>query len=165
MAEGMNRVYLMGNLGADPELRYTGNGQPVLNMRMACSESWFDKTANERKERTEWINVVIWGKRGEALSKILKKGSRAVVEGRLQTSQYEDREGNKRYRTDVVALNVLLAGGTGGGNGGNGGGRQANPPPDDFDGGGSGGGYGGGGDDDIPYASCDMADDLKRWGL
>jgi single-strand DNA-binding protein len=114
----------------------------VLNLRMACSESWFDKTANERKERTEWVNVVIWGKRGEALSKILKKGSRALVEGRLQTSQYEDREGHKRYKTDVVALNVLLAG-NGGGNGGS---RQAAPPPDDFDG----GGYGGS-DDDVPY--------------
>jgi single-strand DNA-binding protein len=146
MADGLNRVCLLGNLGADPELRYTGNGQPVLNMRMACSESWFDKTANARKERTEWINVTIWGKRGEALAKILKKGSRALVEGRLQTSQYEDREGNKRYKTEVVALNVLLAGGT---NGGNGGSRQASPP-DDFDGGGGGGGFGSN-DDELPY--------------
>lgn len=145
MADGLNRVTLMGNLGADPELRYTGNGQAVLNLRMACSESWFDKTANERKERTEWVNVVIWGKRGEALSKILKKGLRALIEGRMQTSQYEDREGHKRYKTDVVALNVLLAGQNGGG--GNGGSRQASPPPDDFDGG---GGYGNS-EDEIPY--------------
>jgi single-strand DNA-binding protein len=145
MADGMNRVTLLGNLGADPELRYTQGGQPVLNMRMACTESWFDKTANERKERTEWLNVVIWGKRAEGLSKILKKGSQALIEGRLQTSQYDDREGNKRYKTDVVALNVLLTSRSGGNGGG---GRQASPPPDDFDGGG--GGYGNN-DDEIPY--------------
>src|SRR5690242_6081012 len=101
--EGMNRVFLAGNLGADPELRYTQTGgQALLNMRLATTESWFDKQANERKEKTEWHSVAVWGKRGEGLSKLLKKGDRILVEGRLQTSSYDDRDGNKRYVTNVV---------------------------------------------------------------
>ena len=109
MAEGLNRVTLLGNLGADPDLRH-GQGGSVLRLRMACTESWFDKTANERKERTEWVNVVLFGKRAEALQKILSKGSSIIVEGRLQTSSYE-KDGEKRYSTDVVATNVVLTGG------------------------------------------------------
>lgn len=109
MAEGLNRVTLLGNLGADPDLRH-GQGGSVLRLRMACTESWFDKNANERKERTEWVNVVLFGKRAEALQKILSKGSSILVEGRLQTSSYE-KDGEKRYSTDVVATNVVLTGG------------------------------------------------------
>lgn len=107
--EGLNRVMLLGNLGADPELRMTSGGQAVLKLRLATSETYVDKS-KERQERTEWHNVVIWGKRAEALGKILRKGDRIFVEGRLQTDSYEDREGNKRYRTEVVVSNVLLQG-------------------------------------------------------
>lgn len=109
MADGLNRVYLMGNLGADPELRMTPGGQPVLKLRMATTESYLDKN-NTRQERTEWHRVTVWGKRGEGLSKILSKGDRIMVEGRIQTSSYE-KDGEKRYSTEVVANNVLLAGG------------------------------------------------------
>ena len=110
MPDGLNRVMLMGNLGADPELRF-GNSPDtcVLKLRLATTESYFDKRSNERKERTDWHNVVIFGKRGEALQKILAKGSTVFVEGRLQTSSYE-KNGEKRYSTDVVATNVILAG-------------------------------------------------------
>ncbi|MFO7180009.1 MAG: single-stranded DNA-binding protein [Pseudomonadota bacterium] len=110
MADGLNRVMLLGNLGADPELRMTASGQAVLKLRLATSESYLDRN-RVRQERTDWHSVVIWGKRAEALAKILAKGSRIFVEGGLRTSSYDDREGNKRYRTEVVANNVILAGG------------------------------------------------------
>src|SRR4051812_17314957 len=112
MAEGLNRVMLLGNLGADPELRFTQGGQAVLNLRIATTETYLDKD-KVRKERTDWHNVVVWGKRGEALAKILGKGSSIFVEGSLRTSSYDDRDGNKRYKTEVVAQNVLLTGGRG----------------------------------------------------
>lgn len=162
MAEGLNRVLLLGNLGQDPELRMTSGGQAVLKMRLATSETYLDKN-KVRQERTEWHSVVVWGRRAEALSKFLTKGSRLFVEGGLRTSSYDDKDGNKRYRTEVVAQNIILAG--------SGGGRQRDDyqaPTDDAPaaprstggGGGSGGGgyddadYGGGasgGDDDIPF--------------
>jgi single-strand DNA-binding protein len=109
MAEGLNRVMLLGNLGADPELRFTQGGQAVLNIRLATTESYLDKD-KVRRERTDWHSVTVWGKRGEALSKILAKGSSIFVEGRIQTSSYDDREGIKRYKTEIVAQNVLLTG-------------------------------------------------------
>lgn len=176
MAEGLNRVFLFGNLGADPELRVTPGGQAVLKLRMATTETYLDKN-NVRQERTEWHRVTLWGKRGEALGKFLTKGDRIFVEGRLQTSSYE-KNGEKRYSTEVVANNVILgggrgrgegapmreggggggmsrgAGGGGGFGGGGGGGGSEAPPFDDFDqggGGGGGGGGAGGGDDDIPF--------------
>src|SRR5262245_25986752 len=121
MAEGLNRVLLLGNLGADPELRMTNSGQAVLKLRLATSETYLDRN-RVRQERTEWHNVVIWGKRAEALSKFLTKGTRLFVEGGLRTSSYDDREGNKRYRTEIVANNIILAGSGGGGRGGGGGG-------------------------------------------
>src|SRR6186713_2539990 len=119
MAEGLNRVLLLGNLGADPELRMTNGGQAVLKMRLATSETYLDRN-RQRQERTEWHNVVVWGKRAEALGKFLTKGSRLFVEGGLRTSSYEDKDGNKRYRTEVVAANIILSGGGGGGGGGGG---------------------------------------------
>src|SRR5687767_7824647 len=134
MAEGLNRVMLLGNLGADPELRFTQGGQAVLNMRLATTETYLDRD-KVRKERTDWHNVVVWGKRAEALGKILAKGSSIFVEGSLRTSSYDDREGNKRYKTEVIANNILLTGGRGRGGGGGGG--------EDFGGGGAGGGGGG----------------------
>jgi single-strand DNA-binding protein len=160
MAEGLNRVMLLGNLGADPDLRYTQGGQAVLNIRLATTESYLDKN-KVRQERTDWHNVVVWGKRGEALAKFLTKGSTIFVEGGIRTSSYDDKEGNKRYKTEIHANNIILAGGRGrGGEGGEGGGRSRSsgggsppagsggggtpseePPADDFPGGG----------DDIPF--------------
>ena len=113
MAEGLNRVMLLGNLGADPELRFTQGGQAVLSLRLATTESYLDKD-RVRKERTDWHSVVVWGKRGEALGKILAKGSTIFIEGSLRTSSYDDKEGNKRYKTEVIASNVILAGRGGG---------------------------------------------------
>ncbi len=158
MAEGLNRVLLLGNLGADPEFRVTSSGQQVLKMRLATSESYLDRN-RVRQERTEWHNVVLWGKRAEALSKFLAKGARLFVEGGLRTSSYDDRDGNKRYRTEIIANNVILAGrGDGGGGGGGGGGGRSRNGEDMGGGGGSGAGgyddadYGpGGNDDDIPF--------------
>jgi single-strand DNA-binding protein len=153
MAEGLNRVMLLGNLGQDPELRMTNTGQAVLKMRLATTESYVDKN-RARQERTEWHSVVLWGKRAEALSKFLTKGTRLFIEGGLRTSSYEDRDGNKKYRTEIVANNIILAGSGGGGGRGR---------TDDVGGSGDeparggGGGYddqdygGGGGDDDIPF--------------
>ena len=168
MAEGLNRVMLLGNLGADPELRVTPGGQAILKLRLATTETYLDKN-NVRQERTEWHRVTLWGKRGEALGKFLTKGDRIFVEGRLQTSSYE-KNGEKRYSTDVIATNIILSGGgrgrgegggAGGGGGGSGGGGGGRAPRDvepqdagfdDFGGsGGGGGGGGGGGDDDIPF--------------
>src|SRR5215813_4661044 len=116
MAEGLNRVMLLGNLGADPELRVTQGGQAILKLRLATTETYLDRN-NARQERTEWHSVTLWGKRGEALSKFLTKGDRIFVEGRIQTSSYE-KDGEKRYRTEIVANNVILGGGGGRGKGG-----------------------------------------------
>jgi single-strand DNA-binding protein len=107
--DGLNRVMLLGNLGADPELRMTGGGQAVLNLRLATTESYLDKN-KARQERTEWHTVIVWGKRAEGLGKILKKGDRIFIEGGVRTSTYDDREGNKRYKTEIVAQNVILNG-------------------------------------------------------
>lgn len=170
MAEGLNRVMLLGNLGADPELRVTSGGQSVLKLRLATSETYLDKN-RVRQERTEWHSVVVWGKRAEALGKFLTKGSRLFVEGGLRTSSYDDKEGNKKYRTEIVASNIILSGSGGGSRGGGGGGGSRGASGDDDygppgGGGGGGGGYddqdygggsggsgggGGGGDDDIPF--------------
>ena len=147
MAEGLNRVMLLGNLGADPELKMTSGGQAVLKLRLATSETYLDRN-KVRQERTEWHSVVVWGKRAEALGKFLTKGSRLFVEGGLRTSNYDDKDGNKRYRTEIVASNIILSGGGGRGGGGAGGGGGGAPSGgggyDDHD-------YGGGGDDDIPF--------------
>ena len=162
MADGLNRVMLLGNLGADPELRMTPSGQAVLKLRLATSESYLDRN-KVRQERTEWHSVVIWGKRAEALNKILSKGSRVFIEGGLRTSSYDDKEGHKRYRTEIVASNLILSGsarGGGGGGGARGGGDDYGGPPEGGGGAapaGGGGGFdeadygGGGGDDDIPF--------------
>ncbi len=155
MAEGLNRVLLMGNLGADPELRVTSGGQSVLKLRLATSETYLDKN-RVRQERTEWHSVVVWGKRAEALGKFLTKGSRLFVEGGLRTSSYDNKEGVKVYRTEIVAQNIILAG-SGGGGGGGGGARSG--------GGGGGGGGGRGGDDyDAPAGGGGGYDDQDYGG-
>ena len=169
MAAGVNKVILVGHLGADPDMRYTPSGQGVCELRVATSESWNDKNG-QRQERTEWHRVVVWGKRAEVCAKYLAKGRQVYVEGRIQTRSYDDKEGVKRYMTEVIANDVQFlgsgnrdgagAGGGGGGAGGGGGGGggrgrddAGGPPPDDlgYGGGGSGGGAGPGPDDDIPF--------------
>lgn len=110
MSEGLNRCTILGNLGADPELRMTQNGQAILKLRVATTESYLDKS-NARQERTEWHAVTMFGPRGEGLAKMLRKGERIYVEGGLRTSSYE-KDGEKRYRTEIVATNVLLCGGS-----------------------------------------------------
>lgn len=124
MAEGLNRVMLLGNLGADPELRSTGGGKPVLKLRLATTETYFDSN-HQKQERTEWHSVIVWGPRAEALSRILNKGSRLFVEGGIRTSSYDDKDGNKRYKTEVVANNIILCGGPRDSSGGGG----HNPAP------------------------------------
>lgn len=119
MADGLNKVMLLGNLGADPELRVTQSGQSVLKLRLATSSSYLDKD-RVRQERVEWHGVTVWGKRAEALSRFLSKGSRLFVEGELRTSSFDAADGTgKRYRTEVNATNIILAGGGQGGRGGN----------------------------------------------
>ena len=132
----------------------TSGGQAVLKLRLATSETYLDRN-KVRQERTEWHSVVVWGKRAEALSKFLTKGSRIFVEGGLRTSSYDDKEGHKRYRTEIVANNIILSGGGGGRGGprsqeaGEGGGG---PEPTPSAGGGYGDqDYGGGNDDEIPF--------------
>lgn len=146
MAEGLNRVILIGNLGQDPELRFTQGGQPILNMRLATTETFLNRD-KERQERTEWHTIVMWGKRGESLSRFLSKGSKLCVEGRLQTRSWEGKDGSKRYTTEIVATNVILLGSRGGG--GAAGGYDDGPPPPSDDYAPSGGGDLG--DDDIPF--------------
>jgi len=124
MAEGLNRVTLLGNLGAEPELRMTNGGTGVLKLRLATSETYLDRN-KQRQERTEWHRVVVWGRRAEALGKILTKGDRILIEGSLRTSSYDDKDGNKRYTTEIKADRItLLGGGGGGGRGGGGGGME-----------------------------------------
>lgn len=155
MAEGLNKAILVGNLGMDPELKFTQGGQAVLRLRLATTESFVNK-GGERQERTDWHTVVVWGKRAEALNKILSKGRSIWVEGRIQTRSWEDKDGGKRYATEINANNIGLVGGGGrgasggggyegggGGSGGSGGGGSGfEGPPDHFD---------GGSDDDIPF--------------
>lgn len=146
MAEGLNRAILVGNLGMDPELKFTQGGQAVLRIRLATSDSFLNK-AGERQERTEWHTVVVWGKRAESLNKILSKGRTIWVEGRIQTRSWEDKkDGGKRYATEINAQNIGLVGGGGGGAGGaGGGGRTGGGGGGGYEGGGAGGGGGGGG--------------------
>jgi single-strand DNA-binding protein len=106
MTNGLNRVMLFGNLGAEPELRTPAGRQPVLSFRLATNEVYFDKNQN-KQERTEWHNVVMFGARATPLSQLLSKGSRVLVEGRLQTSSYE-KDGVKRYKTQVIASDVCF---------------------------------------------------------
>lgn len=110
MADGMNKAILIGNLGKDPELTFTKSQQAVLKLRLATNESWKDKEGN-RQERTEWHQIVVWGKRAEGLSKILAKGAQLGIEGRISTREYQDKDGNKRWTTEIVATEVYLLGG------------------------------------------------------
>ena len=139
----VNKVILIGNLGRDPELRYTQGGQAVANFTMATTER-FSTRDGDKQERTEWHRIVAWGRTGELCAQYLSKGRSAYIEGRLQTREWEDKEGNKRRTTEVVANTVQFLGGRGGAGGQ--GGEPAGGPPS----GGSAGGAGAGGGFDNP---------------
>lgn len=153
MARGINKVIIVGNLGQDPETRYMPSGSAVTNFTVATNESWKDKQTGEQKERTEWHRVAMFNRLAEIAAEYLRKGSQVYVEGKLRTRKWQDRDGNDRYTTEIIADEMQMLGGRGGsgggfssdgGSGGSGrsggsGGNQPPPPPaDDFD-------------DDIPF--------------
>ena len=155
MARGINKVILIGNLGSDPEVKYTPDGVPVANFSLATSESWNDRNTGERQERTEWHRLVLWRKLAEIAGQYLKKGARIYVEGKLQTRSWDDQSGQKRYMTEVVVNDMQMLDSRGeGGSGGRDAGysdrpsggqnvgpaaQPAAPPPP------------GGDDDDLPF--------------
>ena len=107
MASGLNKVFLLGRLGNDPEVRYTTNGGAVANFNVATNESWTDKQG-QKQERTEWHRVVFWGKPAEIIKQYLTKGRRLYIEGRLQTRSWEDKQGQKRYTTEIVGNDFMF---------------------------------------------------------
>jgi single-strand DNA-binding protein len=128
MARGINKVILVGNLGADPDTRYMPSGKAVTNIRIATSESWKDKTTGDQQERTEWHGVVLFDKLGEIAAEYLRKGSQVYIEGSLRTRKWQDKEGKDRYTTEIVARDMQMLGsrgGAGGGGGGGGGGMSS----------------------------------------
>jgi single-strand DNA-binding protein len=170
MARGVNKVIIVGNLGADPETRAMPSGTTVANLRIATTENWKDRQSGENQERTEWHRVALFGRLAEVAAEYLRKGSQVYIEGSLRTRKWQDKQGNERYSTEIVANDMQMLGSRGGGGGGGGGGygsggggRDSAPPRDDYEssgpasGGGSRGGGGGGGgtsedfDDDIPF--------------
>jgi single-strand DNA-binding protein len=157
MARGINKVIIVGNVGGDPETRYMPSGSAVTNLTVATNETWKDKQTGEKKERTEWHRVSAFGKLAEIMAEYLRKGSQVYIEGKLRTRKWQDKSGNDRYTTEIVADEMQMLGGRGGPGGGNfddgapsGGGQQSGgqqgggnappqPGPDD------------GFDDDIPF--------------
>jgi len=142
-ARGVNKVLVIGNLGQDPETRYMPSGSAVTNLRLATNESWKDKQTGEQKERTEWHSVAMFGKLAEIAAEYLRKGSQVYIEGKLRTRKWQDKSGNDRYTTEIVADEMQMLGGRSGG----GAPAMADPggasapqrsSPDDFD-------------DDIPF--------------
>jgi single-strand DNA-binding protein len=129
MARGINKVILIGHLGADPETRAMPSGMTVANLRLATSESWKDKQSGEQQERTEWHNVALFGRLGEIAGEYLRKGSQVYIEGRLRTRKWQDKDGRDRYTTEIVANDMQMIGGRGGGGGG-GGGMSGGMPED-----------------------------------
>jgi single-strand DNA-binding protein len=115
MARGINKVILVGNLGADPEVRYTASGAAVANLRLATSDQWKDKQTGEQQERTEWHRVVMFGRLGEIAGEYLRKGRQVYIEGSIRTNKWQDRDGNDRYTTEIVARDMQMLGGGGGG--------------------------------------------------
>jgi len=148
MARGINKVIIVGNLGADPETRYMPSGSAVTNLSVATSEQWKDKQTGEQKERTEWHKVAMFNRLAEIAAEYLRKGSQVYIEGKLRTRKWQDRDGNDRWTTEVIADEMQMLGGRGGGgsapmasDSGPGGGSSGGPPqgpPDDFE-------------DDIPF--------------
>ena len=142
----VNKVILVGNLGRDAELRYTPGGSPVATLNLATTEVWNDK-AGQRQEKTEWHRVVVWGKTAESLNEYLTKGKQIYVEGRLQTRQWDDKDGNKRYTTEIRGDRIVLLSGGGGGGMGGGGRQPSRPSP------------GGGAPEDIMEPGSELTDD------
>ena len=160
MARGVNKVILLGNLGADPETRYTASGSAVTNIRLATTDSWRDRQSGEQQERTEWHRIVFFSRLAEIAAEYLRKGSQCYIEGRIQTRKWQGQDGQDRYTTEIVASEMQMLGGRGAGGGGappqrrreedsgpgwqSGGSSGSAPaaprggPPDDFD-------------DDIPF--------------
>ena len=144
MARGINKVIIVGNLGADPETRYMPSGSAVTNLSIATSEQWKDKQTGEQKERTEWHKVAMFNRLAEIAAEYLRKGSQVYIEGKLRTRKWQDRDGNDRWTTEIVADEMQMLGGRGGGGsapmssdrGSSGGPPEG--PPDDFE-------------DDIPF--------------
>jgi len=114
MARGINKVILIGNLGNDPEIRYTQGGNAVANLSLATSETWRDKTTGETRENTEWHRIVMFGRLGEIAGEYLKKGSKVYIEGRLQTRKWQDKDGNDRYTTEIVGNEMQMLDSRGG---------------------------------------------------
>ena len=118
MARGLNKVMLIGNLGADPEIRYTAGGAAVANVRLATADTWRDKDSGETQERTEWHRVVFFGRLAEIVEQYVKKGSQIYIEGRLRTRKWQDKEGNEKFSTEIVASDMQMLGARGGVGGG-----------------------------------------------
>jgi single-strand DNA-binding protein len=159
MARGVNKVILVGNLGADPDTRYMPSGKAVTNIRLATSESWKDRQTGDMQERTEWHSIVMYDKLGEIAAEYLRKGSQVYIEGKIRTRKWQDKEGKDRYTTEIIADQMQMLGSRGGG-----GGAPSEPreprsssrpapaedraaAPVDEGGGGAGGEF----DDDIPF--------------
>src|SRR5262245_8041923 len=154
MARGVNKVILVGNLGADPETRAMPSGTTVANLRIATSESWKDRQSGEQQERTEWHRVVLFGRLGEIAAEYLKKGSQVYIEGSLRTRKWQDKQGQERYSTEIVGNDMQMLGGRGaggGGGGGMGGGGDFERGSSGGSGGGRGGRSSGGGGGGDPY--------------
>ena len=156
MARGINKVILIGHLGADPETRAMPSGSSVANLRVATTESWRDKQSGEQQERTEWHRVALFGRLAEIAGEYLRKGSQVYIEGSLRTRKWQDKQGNERYSTEIVANDMQMLGGRGGSGGGApsgsataAGSREAGPDYAGSPGGGS--GEGTDFDDDIPF--------------
>jgi len=132
MARGINKVIIIGNLGADPETRAMPSGGTVANLRVATSESWRDKQSGEQQERTEWHRVALFGRLGEIAAEYLRKGSQVYIEGSLRTRKWQDKQGNERYSTEIIGNELQMLGGRGGGGGGggagSGGGERSSAP-------------------------------------
>ena len=150
MARGVNKVILVGNLGKDPEVRYSPNGSAMANVTIATAESWKDKQSGEKQEKTEWHRVVFFNRLAEIVGEYLKKGSQVYIEGRLQTRKWQGQDGQDRYTTEIVANEMQMLGSRSGGGGDTSWNQQQNsapsqqsspasaPPADDFD-------------DDVPF--------------
>lgn len=148
MARGINKVILVGNLGGDPETRYMPSGSAVTNITVATNESWKDKQTGEQKDRTEWHKVAMFNRLAEVAAEYLRKGSQVYIEGKLRTRKWQDKSGQDRWTTEIIADEMQMLGGRGGGGGGSApmsSGQDSDPPsaapqpgPDDFD-------------DDIPF--------------